>query len=57
MKSFTRSSVNQGCITVEGQLVSGNAFPTKELVYATFTQNGLINLSTLTRWKTIFYDL
>ncbi|RNA20479.1 hypothetical protein BpHYR1_002399 [Brachionus plicatilis] len=52
MKSFTRSSVYQGYKTVEGQLVSGDTFPTKALVYATFIQDESINLSTLSyhRW-------
>ena len=57
MKNFILSSVHQGYKTVEDQQVSGDAFLIKARVYATFILDELINLSTLTPWKTTFYHL
>ncbi|RNA21861.1 hypothetical protein BpHYR1_049520 [Brachionus plicatilis] len=49
MKSFTRSSVYQGYKTVEGQLVSGDAFPSKALQLNIISQK--LELDKLKKFK------
>ncbi|RNA14927.1 hypothetical protein BpHYR1_048485 [Brachionus plicatilis] len=56
-ESFIRSSVYQAYKTMEVKPIFWDKFLTKAIVYATFKQDELINLSTLKPWKTIFYHL